>query len=111
KMKRRYAVLVMAGVLLILGIPSSLGYGVWSAARPLGMALLDFFDYMGNSIITPIVAMISCIFIGWVVKPRVLSEEIAQDGKFARQRSFEFIVKWIAPLFIAAVLIGSFLEI
>ncbi len=111
KMKRRYAVLVMAGVLLILGIPSSLGYGVWSAARPLGMALLDFFDYMGNSIITPIVAMISCIFIGWVVKPRVLSEEIAQSGKFGRQRSFEFIVKWIAPLFIAAVLIGSFLGI
>lgn len=110
-MKRRYAVVIMAGVLLILGIPSSLGYGVWSAARPLGMALLDFFDYMGNSVITPIVALISCIFIGWVVKPRVLSEEIAQGKEFRRQKSFEFIVKWVAPLFIGAVLIGALLGV
>lgn len=110
-LKRSHAVLIMAAVLLILGIPSSLGYGVWSAAKPLGMSLLDFFDYIGNSVITPIVAMISCIFIGWVIKPRVLSQEIEQSGRFKRKRSFEFIVKWIAPLFIAAVLIGSLLEI
>lgn len=107
--RRRYAVGVMAGVLLILGIPSSLGYGVWSSARPLGMTLLDFFDYIGNSVITPIVAMLSCIFIGWIVGPRVLSEEIEQDGVFKRRKSFEFIVRWIAPLFIAAVLVGSLL--
>ncbi len=111
KMKRRYAVGVMTGVLLILGIPSSLGYGVWSGARPLGMALLDFFDYMGNSIITPIVAMISCIFIGWVVKPHTLSGEISQGGVFRRRKSFEFTVRWIAPLFIAAVLIGALLGV
>jgi len=111
KMKRFSAVLVMSAVLLILGLPSSLGYGIWSGLRPMDMALLDFLDYIGNSIITPIVAMISCIFIGWVVAPRVLSEEIAQDGIFKRRKSFEFIVKWIAPLFIAAVLIGSFIEV
>lgn len=110
-LKRRYAVLIMMAVLLILGIPSSLGYGAWSAAKPLGMSILDFFDYIGNSVITPIVAMISCIFIGWVIKPRVLSDEMEQSGRFKRRRSFEFIIKWIAPLFIAAVLIGSLLEI
>lgn len=110
-LKRRYAVLIMTAVLLILGIPSSLGYGAWSAARPFGMSILDFFDYIGNSVVTPVVAMISCIFIGWVVKPRVLSEEMEQSGRFKRRRSFEFIIKWIAPLFIAAVLIGSLLEI
>lgn len=110
-LKRSHAVLIMTVVLLILGIPSSLGYGVWSAAKPFGMSILDFFDYIGNSIVTPIVAMISCIFIGWVIKPRVLSEEIDQSGRFKRRRSFEFIIKWIAPLFIAAVLIGSLLEI
>lgn len=110
-LKRRYAVLIMTAVLLILGIPSSLGYGAWSAARPFGMSILDFFDYIGNSVVTPVVAMISCIFIGWMVKPRVLSEEMEQSGRFKRRRSFEFIIKWIAPLFIAAVLIGSLLEI
>ncbi len=110
-LKRSHAVLIMTVVLLILGVPSSLGYGVWSAAKPFGMSILDFFDYIGNSIVTPIVAMISCIFIGWVIKPQVLSKEMEQSGRFKRRRSFEFIIKWIAPLFIAAVLIGSLLEI
>lgn len=110
-LKRSHAVLIMTVILLILGVPSSLGYGVWSMARPFGMSILDFFDYIGNSIVTPIVAMISCIFIGWIIKPRVLSEEMEQSGRFKRRRSFEFIIKWIAPLFIAAVLIGSLLEI
>lgn len=109
--RRRNAVLTMAAVLFLLGLPSALGYSLWRSFRPLGMAILDFMDYMGNSIITPLVALISCIFIGWIVSPRVLSEEIEQSGKFKRRRSFEFIVKWIAPVFITAVFIGSFLGI
>ena len=110
-MKRRNAVLLMAAVLFLLGLPSAFGYSVWADIRPFGMAVLDFMDYMGNSIITPLVALISCIFIGWIAGPRVLSEEIEQSGEFKRRRSFEFIVKWIAPVFITAVFIGTFLGI
>ena len=110
-LKRWTAVGIMAVILLLLGIPSSLGYGLWSDIRPMGMYLLDFFDHWGNSIITPIVALLSCVFIGWVVKTDVISEEIAQDGEFKRRRSFAFIVKWLAPVFITAVLIGSFMGI
>ncbi len=110
-MKRRNAVLTMAAVLFLLGLPSALGYSIWSDLRPFGMAILDFMDYAGNSIITPLVALISCIFIGWIVGPKVLSDEIEQSGEFKRRRSFEFIVKWIAPVFITAVFIGTFLGI
>lgn len=109
--KRRNAVLTMAAVLFLLGLPSVLGYSVWTSFRPFGMAILDLMDYAGNSIVTPLVALISCIFIGWIVGPKVLSEEIEQSGEFKRRRSFEFIVKWIAPVFITAVFIGTFLGI
>ncbi len=110
-LKRRGAVAVMAGILFILGLPSVLGYSVWSGFRPFGMAVLDFMDYVGNSVITPLVALVSCIFIGWIVGPRVLSKEIEESGTFKRRRSFEFIVKWIAPIFITAVFIGTLLGI
>ncbi len=110
-MKRRNAVLTMAAVLFLLGLPSALGYSIWSDLRPFGMAILDFMDHVGNSIITPLVALISCIFIGWIVGPNVLSDEIGQSGEFKRRRSFEFIVRWIAPVFITAVFIGTFLGI
>lgn len=109
--KRRNAVLTMAAVLFLLGLPSVLGYSVWTSFRPFGMAILDLMDYAGNSIVTPLVALISCIFIGWIVGPKVLSQEIEQSGEFKRRRSFEFIVKWIAPVFITAVFIGTFLGI
>jgi len=110
-LKRRNAVLIMAAVLFALGVPSSLGYGVWSGFRPLGMSLLDFLDYAGNSLITPVAALLSCVFIGWIVKTSPIADEIEQDGSFKRCRSFQFIIKWLAPLFIIAVLAGSFLGI
>ncbi len=110
-LKRRSAVAIMTAVLFLLGLPSALGYSLWRSFRPFGMAILDFMDYVGNSVITPLVALISCIFIGWIVGPRVLSDEIAESGTFRRRRSFEFIVKWIAPLFITAVFIGTLLGI
>lgn len=110
-MKRRNAVLTMTAVLFVLGLPSALGYSLWQNIRPFGMAILDFMDYAGNSVITPLVALISCIFIGWIAGPKVLSDEIAESGTFKRRRSFEFIVKWIAPIFITAVFIGTLLGI
>ena len=106
-LSRRLSVLIMAAVFFLLGLPSSLGYSVWRSFRPFGMAILDFMDTLGNSVITPLVALISCIFIGWVIGPRALSDEIANKGVFKRRNSFEFIVKWIATVFITAVFIGS----
>ncbi len=109
--KRRSAVAVMAAVLFALGVPSSLGYSAWSSIRPFGLTILDSMDLIGNSIFTPLTALASCIFVGWVVVPHTLSEEIEKSGSFKRRRSFEFIIKWIAPVFITAVFIGAFLEI
>ena len=110
KMKRPQAVLVLAVILLILGLPSALGYSLWSGFKPLGMYFLDFADFVGNSVITPLVALISCLFIGWIAKPQGLSEEIGRTGVFKRRRSFEFMIRYAAPVFIAAVLLGSLLE-
>lgn len=109
--RRRNAVLLMTAVLFVLGVPSSLGYGVWDVLRPMGMYLLDFLDFAGNSVITPIAALASCVFVGWVLTTRPLCEEIEQDGEFRHKRSFAFVIRWIAPLFIAAVLVGAFLGV
>lgn len=106
---RKNAVLIMAGILLLLGLPSTLGYGLWSGIRPMGMYLLDFFDYVGNSLVTPVAALLACVFVGWIVKPAEIKEELRQGGSFRRGSSFSFIIKYIAPLFITAVLVGAFI--
>ena len=95
---------------IILGIPSCLGYGVLSSITIFGMAFLDFFDFISNSVLMPIVALITCILVGYVIKPSALIEEIEQGGKFKRKTLFTIIIKYIAPVCIVAILVFSILE-
>ncbi|MGN1423686.1 MAG: sodium-dependent transporter [Oscillospiraceae bacterium] len=106
-LKRPAAAGIMAGILFLLGLPSALGYSVWSGVKPFGHSILDFLDIAGNSVVTPIAALLACVYVGWVIKPSVLSAEISRSGTFRRRRSFEFTIKYTAPVFIAAILLGA----
>ncbi len=93
-----------------LGLPSCLGYGVLSDVTVFGMAFLDFFDFTSNSVLMPIVALVTCILVGYVIKPKALIEEIEQGGKFKRKTLFTIVIKYLAPVCIVAILIFSILE-
>lgn len=95
---------------IALGLPSCLGYGVLSDVTVFGMAFLDFFDFISNSVLMPLVALITCILVGYVTKPKVLIEEIEQGGKFKRKTLFTIVIKYLAPVCIVAILIFSVLE-
>ena len=95
---------------LLLGIPSSLGNGVWSKITIIGMDFLSFFDFISNSVIMPIVALLTCIFVGYVIKPKALIEEIETTGKFSSKKLFTIVIKYVAPVFIVGILIFSVLE-
>ncbi len=58
----------------------------------------------------PIVALLTCILIGYIIKPQALIEEIEQNGKFKRKTLFTVVIKYIAPVCIVAILIFSVLE-
>ena len=65
--KRWKCCLLMAGVMLVIGTASSMGYGVWDSVRILGMQFLDFFDFLTNSVMMPIAALATCLLIVRVV--------------------------------------------
>ncbi len=102
-------VIVFAGA-VILGLPSCLGYGLWSEVKIVGMQFLDFFDFISNSVLMPIVAFLTCIFIGYVIKPQTLIEEVELTGSFSRKALFTFIIKYVAPICIVLILISSVLD-
>jgi len=95
---------------LLLGIPSSLGFGVWGKVLPLGMDLLTFFDFISNSVMMPIVALLTCIFVGFVIKPVTLIDEIEQSGRFKAKKLFTVMIKYVAPICIVLILISSVLD-
>lgn len=95
---------------VVLGLPSSLGFGVLSNITLGGMTFLDMFDFFSNSILMPIVALLTCIYIGYVIKPRTLTEEIANGGEFKREKLFNVMIKYIAPICIVLILVSSVLD-
>lgn len=107
---RNKACLIILGVSLLLGAVSSLGYSAWSDVKILGMQMLDLFDFISNSIIMPIVALATCIFIGYFIKPSAIAEEVESSGKFARKGLFSVMIRFVAPVFIVAILVSSVLS-
>ena len=98
---------------LILGIVVCLGYNVFyfEATLPNGTTaqILDIFDYISNYILRPVVAIGTCILVGWVLKPETIIAEITRNGEhFARKNLYVVMVKFIAPLLLTILLLGAF---
>lgn len=103
--------LVVTGGSLLIAIPSSLGYGVWSAFQPLGLSILDFVDFITNNIMMPVVALMMCIFVGYVLKPKAIIDEVKISSKFKEAPLYNVIIRFVAPVFLAAILVSSILDV
>ena len=108
--RKKTCVIVFIGSIL-LGLPSCLGFGVLSNFSIGGLNFLDMFDFISNSVLMPIAALLTCIFIGYVIKPKVLTDEIELTGKFKGKKLFNVVIKYIAPIFIVLILISSVLDV
>ncbi len=110
KLNRTISCLIVLLISIVLGIPSALGYGVWDSVKIIGMSFLDFFDFISNSVLMPIVALLTCIFIGYIIKPQAVIDEVESSAKFKSKKIFVVMIKYIAPIFILLILLSSLLE-
>ena len=101
--------LIVIGICIALGLPSSLGYSVWSEVKILGMQFLDFFDFASNSVLMPLVALLTCFFVGFVLKPGAVLEEIELSEHFKQKKLFAVMIRYIAPICLVAILASSLL--
>lgn len=103
--------IVFAGCIL-LGLPSSLGNGVWSHITVMGFAFLDFFDFISNSVLMPVVALLTCVFVGYVLKPKSIADEVMASGHGFKSRTlFDIVIKYFAPVCIILILVTSVLDV
>ena len=95
-------------IMLALGTLSSLGYGPLAAVKIIGMQFLDFFDFLTNSVMMPIAAIATCLLISKVVGTKKIEEEVLlENGTFRRKRIFNFMIRYLCPIFAAIILISS----
>lgn len=108
---RRQAFVAVVAVIVVLGLFVNAGYNVLSGIQPLGegSSLLDFFDFISNSVIMPIVEILTCIMFGWLVKENILAREIKKSSAFKLEKAWTIMIKFIAPVLIAIILIWNVL--
>ncbi len=113
---RKKAVIIETSVAFAISVIICLGYNAFffkaklpNTAPGSSAQLLDIFDYLSNNIFMPIVAISTCILIGWVVKPKTVIDEATKNGeKFYRKPMYIVMIKFITPVLLAILLLGSF---
>ena len=115
KMERKKAVLSVSLVTLVMGIAVCLGYNVlyFEAILPNTPAgknaqILDILDYISNYVLMPVVSIATCVFIGWIAKPKTIIDEVKRNGEaFGREKLYIVMVKYITPVLLALLLLQA----
>ena len=110
KLGRKLACLIVFVVSVVLGLLSIFGYGIWSGFTLIGMQMLDFFDFITNSVLMPLVALFTAVMVGYVIKPKTVIDEVEVSGKFYFKKLFVVMIKYVAPVFLLIILASSVLS-
>ena len=94
------------GVVVCLGY-NALFFEVTLPNHTVGQ-VLDVLDYISNYFLMPIVAIATCILIGWVVKPQTVIAEVTEGGcAFGRRRLYVVMVKVVTPILLFFLFLQS----
>ncbi len=105
---RKKATVIVGIIMLALGTLSSLGYGPLACVKIIGMQFLDLFDFLTNSVMMPIAALMTSILVSRVVGVNRIEEEIIHgESAFRRKKVFVVMIKYFCPIFAIIILISS----
>ena len=110
KVNRLRSTSLTAVVILIFGMICVLGFGngplAWGNPLDQNAGWLGFFDTVSNSILMPIVCILTCVFIGYVVKTTVLEDEIAISSPFRTRKLFRIMVMYVCPILLSIIFVA-----
>ena len=106
RLSRAKAVGIVFGVALVLALAVNFGYSIWSNITIGRLHILEIMDNVSGNILMPTVALLTCIFVGWIIrgKTSVISEEVEQSGRFRIKKIHHVMTRYIAPVCLAVIL-------
>lgn len=104
---RRRSTVLMGIIIVCFGTASSLGFGVWDFVSLLGMSILDFFDFLTNSLMMPLAALATCLLVTRVAGLERIAREVEQSSAFRRKGMYNVFMKYLAPVCIVIILLSS----
>ena len=108
KCSRKKAGVIISVYTLLMGCLINAGYNVLSFIQPLGegSSLLDLADFLSNTVMMPVVCILTCLFVGFVMKPKTLVDEIRKSSEFKLAGAWTVMVKFVAPICVLVVLVA-----
>ncbi len=108
-MSRRKAAITFGSMAFVLGVPGALADGAvsWLSDMPgIGMDFLSFLFMLFGQYSLVIGALLISLFVGWVWGVKAAGVEVQEnDGKFPLGRTWAFLIRFVAPAAIVAILV------
>jgi NSS family neurotransmitter:Na+ symporter len=114
-MSRRKAAISLGLVAFLIGVPSALANGAvsWLTNLPgVGMDFLSFLFMLFGQYSLVIGALLISLFVGWVWGVKAAGEEVREnDGEFPLGRTWGFLIRFVAPSAIVAILVKMVVDL
>ena len=111
KAGRKKVAIVVIIYSILMAVSSLLAFGILSRISFDGLSIPDIFDFAANSVIVPVVAFLTCIFVGFIIKPKTIIDEILSfSEKFKSEKLYVILIKYVSPTLIVLILISSISE-
>lgn len=110
KRPRRHAAWIVTVTAIMIAIVSSLSCGAYPQLTVFGMSMMDFFDFLTANILLPAGALLTCIYVGWVVPRSTVMTEFTNRHTVCIKLFpvFLFMVRFVCPICITLVFLHQF---
>lgn len=109
KLNRFLSTVVCFSFVILIGLTSVFGYSIWDKLTIFGYQFLDFYDFISNNVMMPIVSLITCILIGYFVKTKYIEDEVLHgEEKFGAKGLYKVMILAICPICMIVILASNF---
>ena len=109
-LSRNKSVILMAVIMVFVGGSSAAGYGIFDFVKIFKMPILDFLDFLTNSIMMPIAALATCYLVVRIITLKKIAEEISYSSAFKRKSMYNIVMRVFAPVFLIIILVSAILN-
>lgn len=109
-LSRNKSVILMAFIMVFVGGSSAAGYGILDFVKIFKMPILDFLDFLTNSIMMPIAALATCYLVVRIITLKKIAAEISYSSAFKRKSMYNIVMRVFAPVFLIIILVSAILN-
>lgn len=107
---RPFATLAAVIGIALVGSTATLSATVLKTIKPFGLDFIDLYDFLTSNIFMPVGGITIAVFLGWRLKAALVRQAVSNGGTIHNNhlsKVFLFLVRYVAPVAIALILLSG----